>query len=338
MSTPLAASQAPLLVVGAGAVGAYLAGHLAAAGEPVVVLEPWDPNRQAIRTQGLRIDEPSGRLEMRLRLIDTVEEIASVAPGLVVLCTKLADAPATVERIETVYRGPYLVTLNALADLDLAEQLGADRVMGCIVTGLFANLVGPGTVRRHRRRLDGGAPTFRLGETAGPAGPRLRALATTLGQVDRAEVVDDLPAARWTKMVFNCMTSPLSALHRRPIRDLFLDPDLRAEMTRVGLEVAAAAGAAGMRLNTLCGVPGATWLAAARQEPTALAALDVGLVRYGGALDSGATSGMAQDLARGRRTEVSLINGAVVERAARLGLAAPANAALVTALEAAVPA
>jgi ketopantoate reductase len=43
---------------------------------------------------------------------------------------------------------------------------------------------------------------------------------------------------------------------------------------------------------------------------------------------------MAQDLARGRRTEVTLINGAVVEQAARHGLAAPLNQGVVERLEA----
>jgi 2-dehydropantoate 2-reductase len=52
-------------------------------------------------------------------------------------------------------------------------------------------------------------------------------------------------------------------------------------------------------------------------------------------VDASAVSGMAQDLRRGRRTEVSLINGAVVAEARRLGLTAPSNAALVAALDAA---
>jgi 2-dehydropantoate 2-reductase len=61
------------------------------------------------------------------------------------------------------------------------------------------------------------------------------------------------------------------------------------------------------------------------------------MLRYGEKVDPGATSGMAQDLARGRRTEVALINGAVVGQAHRLGLAAPVNAGLLSALEALAP-
>ena len=325
----------PVAVVGAGAVGGYIAAHLARTGELVTVLEPWAPNREAIRAHGLALEEPAGDFRMPLATVATAAELVSNAPRLVVLCTKLADAPAAVAAIEPHYRGAYLVTLNALADLDLARQLGTARVMGCIVTGLFANLVEPARLQRHRRRGDGGAATFRLGETAGPVTPRIRALVELISRVDSAEAVDDLPAARWTKLVFNCMTSPLCALRRTTLRALFLEAPLRAEVTAVALEVARVAGAAGVPLDPICGIPGTTWLAAARGDGAALSAVEAGLLRYGTKVDPAATSGMAQDLARGRRTEVSLINGAVVAEAQRLGLVAPANAALVAELEAA---
>jgi 2-dehydropantoate 2-reductase len=322
-----------LLVVGAGAVGGYIAAHLARAGEAVAVLEPWDPNRDAIAAGGLAVEEPSGDFRIGLPVVADAAEAAALSPRLAILCTKLADASAAVAALEAHYAGPYLVTLNALADLDLARRLGADRVIGCIVTGLFANLVAPGRLQRHRMRGDGGAATFRVGEPAGPATPRIHALVDLLGKVDAAEAVDDLPRARWTKLVFNCMTSPLCALERTTLRNLFLDATLRARMTEVALEVVGVATAADVALDPICGIAGVTWADAARGDSDALAAVEAGLLRYGGKVDPGATSGMAQDRARGRRTEVALINGAVVAEAARMGRAAPANAALVAALD-----
>jgi 2-dehydropantoate 2-reductase len=324
-----------VLVIGAGAVGGYIAAHLAHAGEAVTVFEPWAPNREALQARGLTVEEPSGDLHIPLATIAAASDIAALRPSLVILCTKLADAQATVDAIEPHYRGPYLVTLNALADFDLARQLGAARIMGCIVTGLFARLAEPGRLQRHRRRHDGGAATFRIGETHGPATPRVHALVDLLGKADGAEAVDDLAAARWTKMVFNCMTSPLCALRRTTLRALFLESPLRAELTAVALEVVRVAAAVGVALDPICGISGTIWRDAARSDLAALAAVEAGLLRYGQKVDPGATSGMAQDHARGRRTEVSLINGAVVAEAARHGLGAPANAALVVALDSA---
>jgi len=129
------------------------------------------------------------------------------------------------------------------------------------------------------------------------------------------------------------MTSPLCALRRTTLRALFLKAPLRAELTTLALEVVRVADAAGISLDAICGIPGTTGRGAARGDAAALADVESGLLRYGAKVDPGATSGMAQDLARGRRTEVSLINGAVVAEAARRGLAAPANAALIAALD-----
>lgn len=333
MSDATSAAGAPILVVGAGAVGGYVAAHLARLGEQVAVLEPWAPNREAIQAAGMTVEEPSGRFTVSLDTIAAPEEIGALSPRLVMLCTKLADAPFIIAQIERVYRGPYLVTLNALADLEMAEELGADRVMGCIVTGLFANLIRPGEMQRHRHRLQGGAATFRLGEAAGPATPRIRALVGLLGRIDGAEAVDDLAAARWTKLVFNCMTSALSALNKRPIRELFLDAGLRGEMRELALEVTAVAEAAGISLDPVCGIPGVAWVAATQREQGGTAAVEAGLVRYGEKLNPTALSGMAQDLVRGRRTEAHLINGAVVDQARRYGMQAPANAALIARLD-----
>jgi len=42
---------------------------------------------------------------------------------------------------------------------------------------------------------------------------------------------------------------------------------------------------------------------------------------------------MGQDMIKGRRTEIEFLNGLVVERAAELGMEAPANAGLIAAVQ-----
>jgi 2-dehydropantoate 2-reductase len=322
----------PVLVVGAGAAGGYIAAHLERAGEEVVVWEPWAPNAKAVAARGLTLVEPAGRFQATPRVVPSPAEAVAAAPRLTILCTKLSGADEAVETLEAAgHRAPYLVTLNALADFEMARRLGAERVMGCIVTGLFAHLVAPGELHRHRRRGEG-APSFRLGEVTGGLTPRLAEATALLAKVDLSEAVPDLAAARWSKLVFNCMTSPLSAAHSCAIRDLFLDETLRAQMVEVALEVVRAAMAADVTLDPVCGASRDAWEDAARGD--ASPALDAALVRYGEKLDPKAVSGMAQDLARGRRTEVALINGAAVREAARHGLSAPRNAALVARIEA----
>lgn len=318
----------PILIAGAGAVGGYLAAHLARLGEAVVVLEPWSPHRQAIAAHGLRVEEPNDAFTIDLPVVARPEELPT-PPRLIILCTKLPDAGAMVASLEACFQAPYLVTLNALADLTLAGQLGAERVTGCIATGLFATLAAPGLIRRHRRRFDGGAASFLLGATRGPPTPRLAQQAALLGRIDTTVVVDDMPAARWTKMVFNAMTSGLVALHGGRLRPVFEDPALRARALELALETVAVSRAEGVTLGPVCGMAGALWQAGDR------ATLDAGIAAYAATLDPLVTSGMAQDLSHGRRTEIREINGEIIRRAAHWGIPTPGNAALLAAVEAA---
>jgi 2-dehydropantoate 2-reductase len=325
----------PILIVGCGAVGGYLAAHLQALGQEILLLEPWAANREAIAAHGLRVEEPDGERTARAPVFHTPAEVAGRPLGLVILCSKLFEAMPMVAALEAKaqHRGPYLATLNGLADVRIGAMVGPERVMGCIVTGFFGELVAPGLVRRHRRREPGGPhPLFRLCEVAGPPGERVRTFVALLGRIDAAEVVADLPRARWTKLVFNAMTSALAAVHQRPTRELFLDPALRVEMIELGLEAVRVATLMVTEIEDVCGVPGALWHAAANGEPTARAALDQALARYGEGISPTARSGMAQDLERGRPTEVDLLNGAVVEEAEARGLTAPANRAVIARL------
>ena len=333
-----------ILVAGCGAVGGYLAAHLARLGESVTALDPWAENRAAIAAQGMRIEEPTGNFAARFPVFATPVELRGQEFDLAILASKLPDAMPMLEAMETEagYRGDYLATLNGLVDAAIATRVGASRVMGCIVFGFFGHLAGPGLVQRHRARNPGGAPgVFRMGEVQGPPTDRVRALAALLGQVDALEIVPDLPRARWTKLIFNSMTSPLAAVtggHQRP---LFLDAALRPMLTELALEGVRIAAAAGVAVDAICGIPGAVWHRAAKGEATALAEVDAGLIRFGEGVLPTATSGMAQDVARGRRTEVDFLNGALVEEGRKRGLDAPAHRDVIArlrALEAARPA
>lgn len=326
-----------ILIAGCGAVGGYLAAHLVRLGEQVTALDPWAENRAAIAAQGMRIEEPTGNFSAPLPVVATPAELRGRNFDHAILCCKLPEAMPLLDALEEVagYRGLYLATLNGLVDAEIARKVGASRVMGCIVFGFFGHLAGPGLVQRHRARNPGGSPAMlRIGEVEGPATPRVRDLAALLGRIDAAEVVEDLPRARWTKLVFNSMTSPLAAVtggHQRPI---FLDAALRPELAALALEGVRIAAAAGVTVDSICGIAGGTWHRAAAGDAEALAAVDAGLIRFGGGVLPGATSGMAQDLARGRRTEVDFLNGALVEEGRRLGVDAPAHRAVIARLKA----
>jgi 2-dehydropantoate 2-reductase len=145
-----------------------------------------------------------------------------------------------------------------------------------------------------------------------PHGSTHRAASDELaGTFERAgvpcRVVDDVAPDLWIKLVMNCAFNAVSALGDVRYGAIADDPAAREVVTRAVREAEAVARAAGVPLPDGDLVAAAWKLARAMPE---------------------ATSSTAQDLARGRRTEIAALNGYVAGRGAELGVPTPVNQAL----------
>jgi 2-dehydropantoate 2-reductase len=120
-------------------------------------------------------------------------------------------------------------------------------------------------------------------------------------------VIDDLAPDLWIKLVMNCAFNAVSALGGVQYGAIAADDAARETVTRAVEEAQAVAAAAGVRLPEADLVPAAWKLAAAMPQ---------------------ATSSTAQDLARGRPTEIDALNGYVARRGKELGVPTPVNQAL----------
>ena len=105
----------------------------------------------------------------------------------------------------------------------------------------------------------------------------------------------------------NCAYNAISALARVQYGELIADERVRELMVRVVEEVVAVAAASGVAL------PG---------QDLTKAVFDLGRSM------ATATSSTAQDLARGRRTEIDALNGFIAHEGERLGIPAPCNRTL----------
>jgi 2-dehydropantoate 2-reductase len=111
----------------------------------------------------------------------------------------------------------------------------------------------------------------------------------------------------WAKLIVNCAYNPISALTRAQYGRILASALTREVLIRVVEEAVAVACAAGIRLPS---------------SSMADDAVNLGYVM------ANATSSTAQDLARGKRTEIDAFNGYVARRGAELGVPAPLNLAL----------
>jgi len=111
----------------------------------------------------------------------------------------------------------------------------------------------------------------------------------------------------WTKLIINCAYNAISALTATRYAEIAGDSGARDVMRCAVDECLAVAAASGVNLSA---------------SPVWESALKLGrAMQY-------ATSSTAQDLERGKRTEIDSLNGFIARRAAERGMTAPINQAL----------
>ena len=282
-----------IAVMGAGAVGCYFGGMLARAGHEVTLVARPE-HVEAIRRSGLLMETLSFRERVRL---DAGIEASAVAPAeLVLFCVKsIATQAAGASMAPSLAPGCTIVSLqNGVDNAERLQAVAGHAVLAAVVR-VAVEMVAPG----HICHRGGGELTLADGEP----GRRLAQMLRAAGIAVRLS--DNLPGEQWTKLVVNCALNALSAIAQKPFGPLLQVEGVQELMREVVQECLAVARAAGI---TVAGDP---WEALRRSSS-----------------QGGQSSSMAQDHARGRRSEIDHLNGYVVRRGEELGVATPANRCL----------
>ncbi|MGA0611815.1 2-dehydropantoate 2-reductase [Caldimonas sp. KR1-144] len=301
----------PLLVMGAGTIGCYVGGRLAAAGAEVRFV-----GRArvlgALREHGLTISDLDGaRLSIApaaLRLHDAVP--AGLSPSLVLLAVKSgATAQAATELATALPPGtPVLSLQNGVSNAGVAQRAApALRLLPGMVPYNVAEL-SPG----HFYRGTGG-------RIAAQDDAALRAWQPVFAQAGvPLKLHADLRPIQWGKLLIN-LNNPVDALSGLPLRAELLERGFRrcfAALIDEALGVLAAAGIAPAQVVAL---PPERLVTMLRLPTPLFRLLAARMLR----IDPKARSSMADDLALGRVTEIDALCGEVVRLAAAHGLRAP---------------
>jgi 2-dehydropantoate 2-reductase len=281
-------------VMGAGAVGCYYGGMLARAGHEVVLVGR-PAHVDAVRREGLRLQAQTFDERVQMRA-DT--EVAAVAGADVVLCCVKSPDTEDVARAMQPHLAPGTLVLSLQNGVDNAERLRAvlaQEVLPAVVY-VATEMAGPGHVRHHGR-----------GELVIGPSPRSAALVEVFGAAGvPVQVSDNVAGALWAKLVLNCAYNALSAITQLPYGRLVQGEGIAEVMRDLVDECLAVARAEGVTL------PGEAHEAVRRLAGTMPA-------QY---------SSTAQDLARGKPSEIDHLNGLVVRRGEARGVPTPVNRAL----------
>jgi 2-dehydropantoate 2-reductase len=287
-------------VLGAGAVGCYFGGMLARAGAPVTLIGR-SHHVEALARDGLLLEALTFQERVRVGASASVEAARDAA--VVLLAVKTPDTEDAARSLAP-HLAPGAVVLSLQNGVDNVARIrtaaGIDALPAVVYVA--AAMTGPGRVRHSGRGdLIVGDPRGGRRDEAG----RVAALFARAGVP--CVVSDNVEGELWAKMAMNCAFNAISALGRAKYGRIVRDPGAREVLRRAVEETVAVARAAGVRL------PDDDLVAAA--------------YRLGEAMCE-ATSSTAQDVGRGKRTEVDALNGHVARRGAELGVDTPVNQAL----------
>jgi 2-dehydropantoate 2-reductase len=323
-----------LLFVGAGAIGSYLGAFLSRAGHDVTLVDPWAEQIEAIRRGGIAVTGPHEPFTAKPTALHLHEAQRLGADfDIAFVAVKSYDtAWATHLALRHLAPSGYLVAAqNCWNDPVIAAIAGPARSVGLIMSRIAVALWEAGRVERGVEKGAGaGHVVFRPGEHDGHVTPRVEELAQMLSVIDGAKPTDNLWGERWAKLCANCMGNPVQAMTGLGSLEIAGDPRGREITIRLAEESARTGLALGLRVPKFGGAPAEQWAEAGR--PAVYKELDAMLTPREGSGRNWRAS-MAQDVIKGRRTEIAYMNGHVSAKAREKGIPTPVTAAVVGLVE-----
>ncbi len=291
-----------IAVVGAGAVGGYFGGMFARAGAPIVLIGRRH-FADTVNSNGLVLDKSEG--QERIRVAATTEMSAIRDCSLILFSVKANDTAETAKQIAPFLQ-PDATVVCLQNGVDNADRVRAATNVVTVPAVVYVAVSVPEFGRvKHLARGD---------LIIGPLSERTTEVANVFNRAAiSCRISENIEGELWVKLLCNCALNAISALGHARYGQIVQSGDAKQLMQDVVDEVLAVARAAGVVL------PGVddreSGMAAAMKIATQMA---------------DAFSSTAQDLNRGRPTEIDALNGYIVRQGAALAVPVPINSALFT--------
>ena len=321
-----------IAIMGPGALGSFVGAHLVRDGEDVTFIDMWPEHVETMRKQGLRASSRYDDFTVPVQAMHLTDAQGITEPfDYAFITVKSYDTEWATHFIKRYVRpeGYFISLQNCWNDPLIGSIVGEDRELGCIASNIEVALWEPGHVNRGGELgRDHGHVVFRVGELTGKATPRAESLAEKLNWVDAAYSTDNLPGERWSKLCQNGMGNAISAMSALGSQDMAQNPDCRRIRIHLAKEGAQVGLAQGLNVVDLVGKPAQFWADA--DVGDVFEELDDFLASRGGPVNWLAS--MAQDVKKGRHSEIDYMNGLICQKGREVGIPTPFNDAIVEAM------
>jgi 2-dehydropantoate 2-reductase len=297
---------ARVAVVGAGAVGSYFGGMLARGGAQVTLIAR-EAHVQAIRRGGLFLDTVT--FQERVPTAASIEISAARDAEFVLFSVKTVDTEEAA-RLLAPYLAPGAILISLQNGVDNVARIRAASGIDALpaVVYVAAALPEPGHVKHSGRGeiIAGELPENQHAAGSHPGRPE-RVATLFAGAGVPCRVSPSIEIELWTKMVMNCAGNAVTAIAQTSFAHAARNLQIREVMRQVIEETVKVGRAGGVQL------PEAGWVEKGIKNAEGLGE---------------ATSSTAQDIARGKRTEIDSLNGYIVRRGEELGVPVPVSGTL----------
>ena len=304
-------------IYGAGSLGTILGAFITRSGEQIELINRNKAHVEALQSQGARV----------VGTVEFVQPVVAYTPAemegeydIIFLMTKQQHNREVVEQLK-LFLAPdgVLVTFqNGLPELQIAEILGPERVLGCTVAW-GATLLGPGLCELTSAP---DALSFSLGAIAEPRNPHFDRVKGLLERMGRVEVEENFLGTRWSKLLINASFSGISAVLGCTFGEAAALRASRRVVQALIKECIDVCRAGSIRIEPVQGKDIVKLLDYSNPLKKALSLFIIPIaIRKHAKLKAS----MLQDLEKGKPTEVDAINGAVAEYGRKVGCPTPTN-------------
>lgn len=295
------------VVGGAGAMGAVWASRLSVAGHDVAILDVAKDALTAIARDGLVVEQKDGSpRRFQIAATDRADEIG--VSDAVIFFTKSHHTEAAAELARPVVgvNTTVLSLQNGWGNSDKLALIFPQEQVAMGVTYHSAKVLAPGRIAH---TADAG-PTFVGPYLDGAPIERARVIGDAMTAAGIASTVTaDIKTEVWKKLILNSATLPISGLTRLTTGGMGRNTAVLAVSDELAREACAVARGLGLNIDV----------------DERVAAVHTILSAGGGGKAS-----MLQDVEARRKTEIDVVNGAIVREGDRLGISVPLNRAMVS--------
>jgi 2-dehydropantoate 2-reductase len=309
--------ESRIAVIGAGAIGGITAALIKKGGYDVEVVCKHPDLAERIKTDGLHITGVRGDFHLTMQAFADIAAMKD-PKDIVFLATKATAMLEAARHLQPLLKEDAVVVSlqNGLCETALAEILGRDRVIGCVV-GWGATMHAPGELEMTS------TGEFVIGNIEGKPDARLAPLQEIMNAALPTHISENIFSDLYSKLIVNACITSLGAVCGLTMGEMLASKKARGLFIAIMREAIAVADTLKLRVAPYAGkldyytfLKGDGFLQNLRRHL---------IIRAIGFKYRRLKSSSLQSLMRRQKTEIDYLNGYICSEGARLGVATPIN-------------